>query len=152
MGSYCLISLVLHSEIHFLFFSFDIKFHMICLSWWFDWILSNRSSWMQKYSWSTKFPSGFSVIPFKVHQEFYQIVIFVVNNKSFSRFSSYRSRLTHIARNTVHDNWLLFLILKFPYRQYKISSLWWLLHMISETNSQQSIGIIDIRRHDPHHL
>ena len=51
----------------FSFGSFDINFHMIFLSWWVDWILSNRSSWMQKYSWSDKVPSSFSGIPIKVH-------------------------------------------------------------------------------------
>ena len=29
-------------------------------SWWVDWIISGRPSWMQKYSWSNKEPSGFS--------------------------------------------------------------------------------------------
>ena len=36
-------------------------------SWWVDLILSNRSSCMQKYSWSDKYPSSFSGNPIKLH-------------------------------------------------------------------------------------
>ena len=36
------------------------------LSWWVDWIISNISSWMQKYSWYNKGTSGYSGLPIDV--------------------------------------------------------------------------------------
>ena len=50
--------------------SFEIIFYEIFFSWWFDWILSNRSSWMKKYSLSDIGPVGSSGIPIKSQKYF----------------------------------------------------------------------------------
>ena len=39
----------------------------------------------------------------------------------------------------------------FPIIQYKISTIWLLLHLNSETTSQHPIGLIDSQRRGPHH-
>ena len=72
----------------------------------------------------------------------------MVNDKYFSRYSSYRARLPYFSRKKVHNQWLLLLIFNFPNLQYKFSTLWLLLHLNSETTYQHPIGIIDFQRHD----
>ena len=125
---------------------------MIFLSLLVHWILPNRSSWMQKYSWSEKVPSSFSGIPIKVHLSVllnYNILWLMIN--LFLVSSSYGSRLAYSARNMDFDTWLLFLISIFPNIQYTISTLWLFIHLNSETTSRHLINIIDSQRRGPHH-
>ena len=75
----------------------------------------------------------------------------MVNDKYFSRSSSYRAILPYFARNMDFDTWLLFLICVFPILQYIILTLWLFLHLNSETTSQHPIGLIYSRRSGPHH-
>ena len=68
----------------------------------------------------------------------------------FFIYLSYRARLTYFARNMVHDDWLLFLILDFPNLQYTILTICLFLHLNYETTSQHPIGLIDSQRYGPH--
>ena len=62
----------------------DVISNEIFLSWWVDWILSNRSSWMQKYSLSNIKLLGLSGIPIKVQPYFFiKLKFFMKKDESF---------------------------------------------------------------------
>ena len=134
------------------FGSFDINLHKIFLSWWVDWIISNISSWMQKYSWSEKVPSSSSGNQIKVHPS-------VLSNCNCSWSMKKKiPDLHHIEpdNHILQETWLLILgscslYAIFLILQYIISTLCLLLHMNSETTSQHPIGLIDSQRRGPHH-
>ena len=107
---------------------------------------------MQKYSWSDKVTSGLSGIPIKRNPEFlldYNYLWSMIN--IFFIYLSYRARLTYFARNMVHDDWLLFLILDFPNLKCRISTLRLYLLENSETYDWRPIYLIDSKKYNPYH-
>ena len=75
----------------------------------------------------------------------------MVNDKSFFRYSLYRSRLPYFERNMAFDTWILILTCNLPIIKYTISNLWLLLHLNYETTSQHPVSLIDSQRRGLHH-
>ena len=111
----------------FLLSSFDIIFDNILFSWWVDWIISDRSSLIQKYH--------NHILNHWVHQKFQLNSIHRFIKLKFSMINDEHIIITYFVRNIVCDNCLFFLIFNFPNLWYRLSTLWLLLLHKSETTS-----------------